>query len=120
MILEFKIENFRSFKTQQVFSFVAEATKSKPNNVFEVDLYKNSSVRLLKSAVLYGANASGKSNFLRAFHALRFFITKSDLFKIDKEIDCYEPFLLDKASRNNPTKFEITTLHDNFWGEKKS
>ena len=114
MVLEFKIENFRSFKTEQTFSFVAETTKSKPNNVFEVALPKGASVRLLKSAVLYGANASGKSNFLKAFHALRFFVTKSDAFKIDKPIECYEPFLLDKTSRNKPTKFEITFIPKGF------
>jgi AAA15 family ATPase/GTPase len=71
MILEFKIENFRSFKSQQVFSFVAETTKNKPNHLFEAPLPKGNSVRLLKSAVVYGANASGKSNFLKAFAAFR-------------------------------------------------
>jgi AAA15 family ATPase/GTPase len=110
MVLEFKVENFRSFNTQQVFSFVAESTKSKPNNVFEAPLPKGTSVRLLKSAVIYGANASGKSNFLKAFQALRFLITQSDGFKIDREINCYEPFLLDKTSRYKPTKFEITFI----------
>jgi AAA15 family ATPase/GTPase len=110
MVLEFKIKNFRSFKTEQVFSFVAEATKSKPNNVFEVALPKGTSVRLLKSAVLYGANASGKSNFLKAFHALRFFVTQSDAFKIDKPIDCYTPFLLDKTSRDKSIKFDMTFI----------
>ena len=38
------------------------------------------------------------------------FVTKSDAFKIDKPIECYEPFLLDKTSRNKPTKFEITFI----------
>ncbi|NJN34303.1 MAG: ATP-binding protein [Saprospiraceae bacterium] len=110
MILEFKIENFRSFKTQQNFSFVAEATKSRPNNVFDCPLPKGTSVRLLKTAVMYGANASGKSNFLKAFHALRHLVVKSNAFRIDKEIDCYEPFLLDRNSRTKPTKFEITFI----------
>ncbi len=110
MVLEFKVENFRSFKTEQVFSFVAETTKSKPNNVFEVSLPKASSVRLLKSSVIFGANASGKSNFLKAFDALQLLVTKSDTFKLDENIDCYEPFLLDKDSRNKPTKFDITFL----------
>ncbi len=110
MVLEFKIENFRSFKTEQVFSFVAETTKSKPNNVFEVLLPKNTSVRLLKSGVIFGANASGKSNFLKAFYALQFLVTNSDTFKLDKTIDCYEPFLLDKNARKEPTKFDLTFL----------
>lgn len=110
MVLEFKIENYRSFKTEQVFSFVAETTKSKPNNVFEVILPKGTSVRLLKSAVVYGANASGKSNFLKAFHTLRSLVTESDTFKIDKSINSYAPFLLDKTSRNKPTTFDLTFI----------
>ena len=110
MILEFKVENFRSFKTEQVFSMVAESTKNKPHNVIDTALPKGSSVRLLKSAVIYGANASGKSNFLKAFYALRYFIIKSDSFKIDKGIDCYEPFLLDEVSKNVPTKFDVTFI----------
>jgi AAA15 family ATPase/GTPase len=110
MILEFKIENFRSFKTQQVFSFVAETTKSKPNHFFEATLPKNTSVRLLKSAVVYGANAAGKSNFLKAFMAFRYLITQSNSFKIDKEINCFEPFLLDRTTRNQSSKFEMTFL----------
>jgi len=110
MVLEFKVSNFRSFKTEQVFSFVAETTKSKPNNVFEAQLPKGTSVRLLKSAVIYGANASGKSNFLQAFYALRRLVTTSDSNKIDQPIDVYEPFLLDKTSDGQPTKFEITFI----------
>ena len=112
MVLEFKVGNFRSFKQEQVFSFVAEASKNKPNNVFEIPLPKGTSVRLLKSAVIYGANASGKSNFLKALYALCYFVTKSDSFKIDKGIDCYEPFLLDELSKGTPTQFDITFIID--------
>jgi AAA15 family ATPase/GTPase len=110
MVLEFKVENFRSFNSPQVFSFVAETTKSKPNNVFEVSLPKGTSVRLLKSAVIYGANASGKSNFLRAFQTLRHLVIQSDSYKIGKEIDLFEPFLLNKSSREQPTKLELTFI----------
>jgi AAA15 family ATPase/GTPase len=110
MVLEFKIENFRSFKSQQVFSFVAEATKSKPNNVFEVPLPKGTSVRLLKSAVIYGANASGKSNFLKAFATLKRLVIFSGTYKIGSEIDAFEPFRLDKASRYKSTKFDIVFI----------
>jgi AAA15 family ATPase/GTPase len=110
MVLEFKVENFRSFNSPQVFSFVAETTKSKPNNVFEVALPKGASVRLLKSAVIYGANASGKSNFLRAFATLKRLVVHSDSYKIGKEIDAFEPFRLDRSSREKTTKLELTFL----------
>jgi AAA15 family ATPase/GTPase len=110
MILEFKVENFRSIKEEQVFSFVAETTKSKADNVFKVNLPKNSSVRLLKSAVIYGANASGKSNFLKAIATLKKLVTDSSNFKLDTAIREYEPFLLDTKSRDAPTKFELVFI----------
>lgn len=106
MIVEFKVKNFRSIQEEQVFSMVAAATKSKPSNVFEAALPKGDSVRLLRSAVIYGANASGKSNFLRAFYTLRYLVTQSNTFKLDKGIPCYEPFLLDTTSGTQPTRFE--------------
>ena len=110
MILEFKVENFRSIKEEQVFSFVAETTKSKADNVFKVKLPKSSSVRLLKSAVIYGANASGKSNFLKAIATLKKLVTDSSNFKLDTAIREYEPFLLDTKSRDASTKLELVFI----------
>ena len=113
MVLEFKVENFRSFKHEQVFSFVAEATKSKPHNVFDVPLPKGNDVRLLKSAVVYGANASGKSNFLKALGILRHLVVDSRKFEMNQNIYFFDPFRLDKTSRTQPTKFDITFLIGN-------
>lgn len=110
MILEFKVENFRSIKEEQVFSFVAETTKSKADNVFKVKLPKGSSVRLLKTAVIYGANASGKSNFLKAIATLKKLVTDSSNFKLDTAIREYEPFLLDTKSRDASTKLELVFI----------
>ena len=68
MILEFSIENYKSFRERQTFSLVPDEGKSEASNhLFSVgDKYT-----LLRSAVLYGANASGKSNFIKALEALR-------------------------------------------------
>ncbi|MCB0851530.1 MAG: ATP-binding protein, partial [Bacteroidetes bacterium] len=71
MILEFSIQNYRSFKEKTVFSLVAESSKSKGDNVFDVQLPSGDEVRLLNSAVIYGPNASGKSNLLKALSSLK-------------------------------------------------
>lgn len=110
MILEFSVTNFRSIKHEQTFSMVAEATKSKPRNVFEARLAKNGTVRLLNAAVIYGPNASGKSNLFKAFYALGYLIGNSERFKIDQDIPCYEPFLLDLTSKGKPTRFELSFI----------
>lgn len=71
MILEFKIKNYLSFKDEVVFSFEATA-----DDTLE-DYYVTEvapGVRLLKMAMVYGANASGKSNLLKAFNFIKDFI----------------------------------------------
>jgi AAA15 family ATPase/GTPase len=116
MIIDFSFSNFRSIKDEQFFSMEAEASKSKLDNTFEItladktDLKDASSVKLLKSAVVYGANSSGKSNFIRALYALRFFIVSSDSFKVGKDIICYEPFELEKGYEDKTTKFQISFI----------
>ena len=64
MIVEFSVENFRSFKEKRTFSLLATKNKElAESNTFDVD----NKIQLLKSAVIYSANASGKSNFFNAF-----------------------------------------------------
>ena len=63
MLVEFTVSNFRSFKEPRTFSLVASKNKEHlDTNTFQV----NDKTRLLNSAVMYGANASGKSNFFLA------------------------------------------------------
>ena len=59
MLLEFKCKNHKSIRNEVVFSLLA--TK---DNVNEKYLYDFSNLKVLKSAVIYGANGSGKSNFI--------------------------------------------------------
>jgi len=62
MLLEFRVKNFRSFKDEQTFSMVASSKeKSLPGNVLKQDGYE-----AVKTAAIYGANASGKSNLIKA------------------------------------------------------
>jgi uncharacterized protein len=61
----------------------------------------------IKTSIIYGANAAGKSSFLKAIQALEELVVSSDELKLDKAIPAYDPFLLDKSSRNQPTIFEI-------------
>ena len=110
MIQEIKIKNFLSFRDEVVLNF--EATK---DNTFEDCQVVNVTpkVRLLRFALIYGPNASGKSNLLAAFDFLRefWFDIKSD---IDEETGAI-PFLLDIDTPNQPSEFNIIF----YIGEKK-
>ena len=74
MLVEFKVQNFLSFRDLKTFSMVASSSiKEHKNNVFTVSKKPN----LLKSAAIYGANASGKSNLIRAIGFMQYFIIHS-------------------------------------------
>ncbi len=105
MILSFKIENFRSIRDTVSIDLTIE------KRLKEEDLPENSFIQndaeILKSLLLYGRNASGKSNILLALNALNYLIENSDKFKHDEKIDPYEPFMFDKHNLNEPVRFEI-------------
>ncbi len=102
MIQELKIKNFLSFKEEVTFSF--EATKDTFAEDFQV-VEVAEGVRLLRFAMVYGANASGKSNLLKAFDFLHnFWFEKPD--GIDEETGVI-PFKLDSLTPNEPSCFEL-------------
>jgi uncharacterized protein len=107
MIVQFEYSNYRSFKNQQTFSMLASATKLKKrelvSNLISIDKNNN----LLKSAVVYGANASGKSNFISAINMFSQIILQSNNIVENSYIQSL-PFLYDKESRYGHTKIEIT------------
>ncbi|CAM3805931.1 putative abortive phage-resistance protein/transporter [Pseudomonas reidholzensis] len=105
MIVDFSFRNFRSFRDDAMLSLHAEHPKS--NLLGNITYPLNDGIAVLKSAVIYGANASGKSNVLMAFKALRWLVSESDSFKEDKEIRCFEPYLLSAESLDSPIEFEI-------------
>jgi AAA15 family ATPase/GTPase len=105
MIIDFSISNFRSFKDDQMLSMLAEGARGRhPSNytLIEGDRYA-----VLRSATILGANASGKSNILRALAALRWIVVSSSGRKDGQSIPPYEPFRLSLNSEKQPVKFEI-------------
>ena len=109
MLIEFKVKNFFSIKEEQTFSMLPAGKvqlSDNPNNVTSKS-EASCNFNLLKSTIVYGANASGKSSFLKAFAALEYLVLESIDFKLDQEIPPYEPFKLDEESKEAPVEFEI-------------
>lgn len=104
MIVDFTVTNFRSIKDEQTFSLYVETAGSHLTE--HVSYPAGDKIGVLKSAGLYGANASGKSNLLLAFKALQHIVTHSGELKEGEKIP-YEPYLLSEETKLAPTRFEI-------------
>ncbi|MGD6730481.1 MAG: AAA family ATPase [Pleomorphochaeta sp.] len=104
MIQEFYVENYKSIKDRQGISFVPN---KKMNNGYEDYLLVNASdkVKLLKLGILYGYNASGKSNPLEDMDFLRRLALYAPNAK-DEETG-FDPFLLDADSVNKSGVFSL-------------
>ncbi|MFA7109634.1 MAG: AAA family ATPase, partial [Sphaerochaetaceae bacterium] len=104
MIQEFTVENYRSIKTKQTISFLAN---KKMNNGREdyLCVQVNDNTKLLKFGVLYGYNAAGKSNLLLAMDYLRDLILSGPDTK-DQDTE-FVPFALDDESINKSGTFSL-------------
>jgi len=111
MLVEFRVKNFRSLRDEQVLSLVASKDKTlQDTNAFATN---NKAVpNLLRSAVVYGANASGKSNIIKALQYMRAMVAESATVKPGQAF-VVQPFGLDAESSMEPTEFEITFIKDN-------
>lgn len=103
MIAEIKFKNMFSFRDETVLSF--EADKSKDLESYHV-VELAPDVKLLKLAVIYGANASGKSNIIKVCDFIRSFITCTPLNKA--ELIKVVPFLLNRTSKEQASEFSVS------------
>lgn len=112
MLIEFSVENYRSIEERQTFSMVASSDKSMLScNSFYLPSAK--SLRFLKSAVIYGSNASGKSNLLRAMASMKRVVTQSATrMQSGDKFNAIEPFRLNSHSSGSPSCFEIIFIWD--------
>lgn len=111
MLVEISIENFRSIKKKVCFSLLASSDASNPRNLIQTEALKQNE-KLLRCAVIYGANASGKSNVLSAFDTLKYLVVSSGKNIAEDELP-YQPFKLDPNYLLQPTKFEIVFIQKN-------
>ena len=113
MINRFSFENMLSFKEPQAFSLKASAKKERLFDDSQNYVENAKDVKTLTSAVLYGANASGKSNLIKAFlHFRNFIITGNQ--NLDSMEFVVPNFQLDSEKAKMPAQFEI----DCFWKGK--
>ncbi|WP_404337255.1 ATP/GTP-binding protein [Sphingomonas sp. MMS12-HWE2-04] len=105
MIVDFSIGNFRSFRDEQMLSMNVEGSRLRHSSNFS--LVEDERFAVLRSAGIFGANASGKTNVLRALAALQWIVVSSAGRKETQSILPYEPFRLSPAHVERPVAFEI-------------
>lgn len=106
MLVEFRVKNFRSFRDEQVLTLVANN-----DNLLEENSVPEGKLRLLKAAAIYGPNASGKSNLIKAIDIMRDIVLNSANYEPGKKLPV-QPFLLDDESQKQPSSFEIIFYHE--------
>jgi energy-coupling factor transporter ATP-binding protein EcfA2 len=102
MLIEFSISNFRSFREKQTFSMVAAPRLKKGDNVFKPVVKGEKLPDLLKVAAIYGPNASGKSNLIKALGIVSDIASRqpsAQAMSLPVSPFRFDPQLADKPSR---------------------
>jgi hypothetical protein len=113
MLIQFSVKNFRTFKDKATLSFIAsnyDKNTREEDNVFHDVKYNQ---RLLKSAVIYGANASGKTKLFDALSFMKRFIINSSNESQKGDTIPIEPFRLNNETKNSPSEFEAIFIYKN-------
>ncbi len=109
MLLRFRFSNYRSFREEQELSLVASPLSENPEAVMASSAIPDG---VLPVAAIYGANASGKSNVLKALQYMLLAIKDSFGNWPPNGPIPYEPYALDGSSSTQPSQFVIDFLFE--------
>lgn len=110
MLVQFTFENYKSFRHETNLSMVASNYfKENTEDLVEFDKYS-----LLRSAAIFGANASGKSKLFAAFNFMREYVLSSTLPRVNNlSTVVTDPFRLNTQTQHAPSMFEAIFIIDN-------
>lgn len=103
MLVNFRVNNFKSYKADATFTFLADAIKEYE----ETHIFPHSGIRLLHSAALFGANAGGKSNLVSALATLRKLVLRSAKESQSGDKLPMDSFRLSTETEGKPSELEI-------------
>lgn len=110
MLVEFSVKNFMSIKDEITFSMVAGIGDENIENTIKVE---NTDETYLKSTAIYGANASGKTNFMKALTVAILMVRRSNLRNINEPLLEMKPFKFDSKTVNEPCEFRFVFIKNN-------
>lgn len=106
MILNLEFKNYRSFKGSCSFTTEPTSSKAKANNLCEVETKAEGSKKALKISLIFGANASGKTNLIKFLYGFRRWVLNMDN-RVGEDIVLYQPFRFDSETTNVPIEFSL-------------
>jgi len=112
MLVEFSVGNFRSFHEPVTLSMQAARLRARDSDLDRQNVFQANGTSLLRSAAIYGANASGKSNLIRAMSFMRRFVLQSSKESQAEEPIGVERFRLSTAAQEAPAYFQIVFYLD--------
>ena len=107
MLIEFSVGNYRSFFQPVTLSMLAAKLRSQQKDLDSNNVFMENGIECLRSAAIYGANASGKSNLINAMWFFKRLILESSKESQAGEPIDTEPFLLSPESKQQPSYFQI-------------
>jgi len=108
MLIGFKLRNFRSFRSEQTFTFASSSDRTH-ESTHCIRTGMKAIPRVSKAAIVFGPNSSGKTNLLMAVATMRDLMLHSTSFSDAQLRERYTPFLFG-PSVEQPTEFEIDLL----------
>ena len=106
MILNLEFKNYRSFKGSCSFTTEPTSSKAKANNLCEIETKAEGSKKALKISLIFGANASGKTNLIKFLYGFRRWVLNMDN-RVGEDIVLYQPFRFDSETANAPIEFSL-------------
>ncbi len=107
MLIDYRFSNFRSFKNMTSLSMRAGRQTTLNDN-----LIRKNNFRILPSAVIYGANASGKSNIIMSLEVMKDIVLAGSLEVKSPNLDSIEYYQFAYGENEKPISFEIEFLND--------
>lgn len=108
MLIEFSVKNFLSFKNKVTLSMEKDNGDENLDNVISIN-----NIDLLKTTAIYGANASGKSNLIKAFTFAILFIRNSNNNTVGMQLPIINSFMFDAFTVEKPSEFEFDFISNN-------
>jgi len=106
MILNLEFKNYRSFKGICSFTTEPTSSKAKVENLCEVETNAEGNKKVLRVSLIFGANASGKTNIIKFLYGFRRWLLNIDN-RVGEDIALYQPFKFDSATADAPTEFTM-------------